>query len=375
MGMRGAIIGLLILLIGGAAGGYYWYEQRQEAAQLAQQQNKRELIILTWEDYIDEEIVKEFSEQTGIEVRFVHYEDDFDRDEKLEADGTRGFDLVLVSERALMIYRKKGWVATLTSREVPNLDNIEKKWFEIYRNARNFAVPYFWGTTGIVYRSDLVSVAPTRWIDLFDPGVELRGKIQMPSDPQELAGPALQALGYSMYSDRLGDYDQAKSLILKQLPYIHSFGTPDISEDALIVTGEVAAALTYSGDALALQEFNENIEYALPEEGSSLWMDFLVLMMSSENKAEALEFLNFINEPKIAARNAEYVYYATPNKAAKEHVSTEYLEDPVIFPDEEVLARCQSFEFLPGWVSRQIDKLFIDVLPAEEEGSEESTEG
>lgn len=371
MGMRGALIAVLILLLAGAGGGYYWYSSISERAAMAElEAQQRKVVVLTWEEYIDPDIVSEFEEKTGIKVEFVTYEDDHDRDEKLEADGTRGYDLVLVNERALMIYRKKGWVANIRTSDVPNLANIENKWFELYRTARNFAVPYFWGTTGIIYRADMVSSAPHKWKDLFDPSTELKGKLQMPRDPKELAGPALQALGYSMYSDRLSDYDEAKGLIVRQLPFVHSFGTPSLGGDALIVTGEVAAAVTYSGDALMLQSQNENLEYVIPEEGASLWMDFLVLMMSSENKAEGYEFLNFLNDPKIAARNAEYVYYATPNKAAKEHVSQEYLDDAVIFPEDEVLARCEIFQPLPGWVSRQIDKLFIDLIP--EEGAEET---
>lgn len=365
MGRRGILITVVILLLGVGGGGFYWYAQ-QGMADEEMANGGKELIVLTWEEYIDPEIVAEFEQRTGIKTKWVYYEDDHDRDERLEANGTRGFDLVLVNERALMIYRKKGWVASIRADDVPNLKNIEKQWFERYRSARNYAMPYFWGTTGLIYRTDMVSEPPTRWMDVFDPSPELQGKIQMPSDPKELVGPALQALGYSMYSDVLNDYDKAKGLIVKQLPHVFDYGTPSLDGEALIVSGDVVVAMTYSGDALMLKEQNEMLEYIIPEEGSSLWMDFLVLMMSSDNKDAAYQLLDFINDPEIAARNAEYVYYATPNHAAKAFVDIEYLENPIIFPDEVVLDRCESFSPLPGWVRRQIDKLFIDVIPAEE---------
>jgi spermidine/putrescine transport system substrate-binding protein len=372
MGWRGILlIFSSILLLGGVAGGlYYWLAMGDSPAGKKGDEGAKELVILTWEEYFDLELIGEFEKQLGIKVKWVYYEDDHDRDERLESNGTRGFDLVLVNERAMQIYRKKGWVASVREEDVPNLKNIDPQWFKRYARARNYAVPYFWGTTGIIYDSAVLPEAPTKWMDMFDPIPELQGKLQMPRDPKELAGPALQALGYSMYSDRLNDYDEAKALIAKQVPFVRDYGTPALNEESLIVKGEVLAAMTYNGDALMLQEFNENLEYVIPEEGASLWMDFFIVMMSSDNKDAAYKFLDFINEPEIAARNAEYVYYATPNLAAKQHVSAEYLENPVIFPPEEVLARCESFEPLPGWVRRQIDKLFLDVLPAEETGSE-----
>ena len=325
-----------------------------------------ELAVLTWEEYIDPEIIEEFEAAHGVRVRFVHYQDDQDRDERLEANGTRGFDLVLVNEQALMIYRKKGWIAPLSLDEMPNLAHIDPTWFERYPVAHGYTAPYFWGTTGIIYRRDMLPHPLTGWKDLFDPPFALRGKLQMPRDQKELVGPALQALGYSMYSDRLVEYDEARRLLLRQQPYVRHYGTPVLSGDALIVQGEVAAAVTYSGDAMMLQEQNENLEYVIPKEGSSLWMDFFIVMMSSSQKELAYRLLDYLNEPEVAARNAEYVYYATPNLTAKQHVSSEYLENPMIFPDAEVLARSESFTILPVWISRQIERMFVDLLPSEE---------
>ncbi|MDH3469646.1 MAG: spermidine/putrescine ABC transporter substrate-binding protein, partial [Gammaproteobacteria bacterium] len=202
-------------------------------------------------------------------------------------------------------------------------------------------VPFFWGTTGIGYRKDLIPEGFKSWKDFFNPPESLRGKIVMMNYSRDIMGAALKALGYSLNSNNQKEIEEAEQLLKQQEPYVHSYGYITLDEESELVTGEVWASMMYSGDALQVQEYNENIVYVLPEEGSNIWMDYLTVAAASNKKELAMQFINFLNEPEIAARMAEFVYYATPNKAAEQYLPEEYFEDPVIYPSEEELSRSE----------------------------------
>jgi len=210
--------------------------------------------------------------------------------------------------------------------------------------ASDYAVPYFWGTTGIAYRSDLIDREITSWMDLFNPPEAAKGRIAMVGDPRDLTAPALLALGYSPNSGDAAELDAARTLLLKQRPHVRSYTYVSLEEDSSLVTGEVAMALMWSGDALVLQEHNENITYVIPEEGTLLWVDYLTILEGSEKKALAEAFINFMNDPKVAARQAEFVYYPTPNKAAEAFLPTEFLEDEIIYPPQAIIDSSSFFE-------------------------------
>jgi spermidine/putrescine transport system substrate-binding protein len=110
--------------------------------------------------------------------------------------------------------------------------------------------------------------------------------------------------------------------------------------------------MCWAGDAVTVKERNPNLEYVIPKEGTNLWVDSMVIPKNSEHKKEALLFIDFMNRPEIAQRNAEYVGYATPNKSAYGLLDEETREDPTAYPPDEELARYE---------------VFIDIGPANAE--------
>ena len=127
----------------------------------------------------------------------------------------------------------------------------------------------------------------------------------------------------------------------------------------MLVRGEARAAMVYSGDAMMVAEHNENIAYVVPEEGSNLWVDYLAVLKRSRQKQLAMDFINFLNEPENAAQLAQFVYYATPNREAEKRLPKEFLEDPVIYPDQNVLAKSEFYRELPP----RVQKRYNAVLP------------
>ena len=135
-----------------------------------------------------------------------------------------------------------------------------------------------------------------------------------------------------------------------------------LTEKSELVTGEIWASMAYSGDALMIQEYNKNIEYIVPEEGGNLWVDYFAVLSSSTRKELAKAFINFINIPKNAARNAIFVHYATPNTAAKKLLPIEFLADSTIYPDDNVLKNSEFFAELPPKILKKRNTIFSNLI-------------
>jgi len=118
----------------------------------------------------------------------------------------------------------------------------------------------------------------------------------------------------------------------------------------------------YSGDALTLQELNENIQYVLPQEGGNIWVDYLIVPANSTQKENAWKFINYLNQPEVAAGLAEYLYYASPNREARKLLDQDFLSDPIIFPSQELLKNSEFFSPLPARNLKKLTKSFQQLV-------------
>ncbi|MDH3738209.1 MAG: spermidine/putrescine ABC transporter substrate-binding protein [Alphaproteobacteria bacterium] len=322
-------------------------------ANAADADKSRELVILNWEEYLDPDLVAEFEEAFNAKVREVYYEQDNERDKLLLQSDGKGYDIAIIDGLSIANYQKRGWLARIDQQQIPNLQHIHPRWRSAHALASDYAVPYFWGTTGIAYRSDLIDTEITSWMELFKPPEAAMGRIAMVSDPRDLTASALLALGHSPNTGDLAELEAARNLLMAQKPHVRSYSYISMEEDSSLLAGDVTMAFMWSGDALALQEQNENITYVVPKEGSLLWVDYMAILEGSQNKDLAAAFINFMNEPKMAARQAEYVYYPTPNKAAEAFLPAEFLEDEVIYPSTAILDRSSFYGTVPASAARR----------------------
>lgn len=325
-------------------------------------ETKPELVILNWSEYIDPEMVAAFEKQYGAIVRHIYFESDDDRDQILLQTAGSGFDLILANGAVISSYRKRGWIQPLPLKKIPNIKLIEKYWLNSFEPAIGYGIPYFWGTLGIAYRKDLVSEPITSWKQFFNPTEELHGKILMVKSSKDAIGMALKSLGYSANSENSEELRQAEKLLLKFKAYIDRYGYVALDESSSLVKGSIVAATVYGGDALNAAEFNENIVYVLPEEGGNIWVDFFCISADAKQPELAAAFIDFINQPKWAAKNAEEMYLATPNEGAKKLLSSEILNDPVIYPNQDKLARSEFYKDLSPRASRKRASIFSRIV-------------
>lgn len=321
-----------------------------------------ELVFLTWPSYIDMDIVADFERKFNAKVRFVYFESDDARHEMLANSNGTGFDLILSDGISLTSYVNLGWIDAVPTSEVPNLQHLDMHWRKAYPQGDTHGVPYAWGTMGIAYRRDLVPGPLTTWLDLLRPAPALHGKIIMIRSARDVIGVALKALGHSENSADPGELAEARELILGQKPYVRAYSYVALTPESELVTGAAAAAMVFSGDALALQQLNPNIEFVLPAEGSNVCVDYLAITKASEKKQLTAAFINFIHEPQNSARLATTIQYATPSLAAKPFLSSEFLLNEVIHPPAAKLARSEYFAILPPEALKIRNELFQQVL-------------
>jgi spermidine/putrescine transport system substrate-binding protein len=329
---------------------------------LAGDDPERTLVVLTWSDYLDPEVAAEFERRHDARLKFVYFANDYDRDTRLASSDGQGYDLILINGVKLDLYARSGWLTPLDDERVPNRRHLEATWQRMFPGAERYGAAYFWGTLGIAYRRDLVPEPLVSWKQLVEPREELRQRIAMVKSDRDLLTSALKLLGHSVNTDDPGALRAAGALLERQKPYVKSYAYLSLSEESALVKGEVWVAMMYNGDVLMLKEHQADIEYVVPEEGSNLWVDYWTVMASSRRKALAYAFVDFLNDPEIAARNAQFVYYATPNKAAEAHLPPDYFEDPVIYPSPEVLARSEPYRKLPPRSQKLLNGIFSRLV-------------
>lgn len=320
------------------------------------------LNVYIWEDYIDPDVVKAFENQTAVRVNIITFDDDDQREETLLATQGKGFDIICISDSYMTNPAELGWMTELDQQLLPNLRHVEYPFSDWLPEAKRYAVPYFWGTHGIAYRSDLMATAPTSWLDLFTLAPQYPGKVVQPSTMRMLVGIALLAQGKDYNSENPEDLKAASHILLEQVPYLFGYQTADLSDQNPLVTGDAVMAPMFNGDVLTIQALKPQIKFIYPDEGAHVWTDFLVVSSASRHQALAFQFLNYLNQPDIALANANYVNYATPNLAAKALADEKYRNNPIIYPSADTLKRAHLLRPLAKPAQHQQAAIFVRTI-------------
>jgi spermidine/putrescine transport system substrate-binding protein len=362
---QGWLVTLLALLLAacGAAstgGGEQAAPAEQEQAAPVEQEEAAagsgelapELSVYNWADYIDEAVLKNYEQEYGVKIIYDNFASNEDMLAKLQA-GATGYDVIFPSSYLVPTMSELGLLAEIDHNNIPNLKNIDPLFLNIPDDPGNkHCVPYQWGTTGIGYRTDVFGEeVPNSWAYLFDPEMAKKwaeaGGINVLNDQRELLGAALKYLGYSLNDTDEAHLQAAKDVILKVKPFIKSFNSEDYDE-SLLVPKEVVISHAWNGDVA--QAASKTIDeesglspwaYAVPKEGGFIWADQICVTSFSQRKATAEHFINYLLDAENGAAITNYTYYASPNAAAKEFILPEILNDPAIYPPQEVIDKLE----------------------------------
>ena len=247
---------------------------------------------------------------------------------------------------------REGLIAKLNKENIPNadmmLDQFKTEPFNSFDPNNEYFVPYVWGTVGIVYDKTKVKEPVTSWDILWDE--KYKDDIFMKDDQRDSIGIALKSLGYSVNSTNDKELEQAKNKLIKQRDLVLAYIT-DEARDKMI-NGEAAIAVMYSGDASYVIENNENLAYALPDEGANVWMDGVCVLESSQNKDLAEQFINFLSRADIAQKNIDYIQYNSPHKEVVENYPPEKVNSILFNPPQEYITeKCEFYKDLESYIS------------------------
>jgi spermidine/putrescine-binding protein len=299
------------------------------------------LYLYNWSEYIDPQIFDDFQAEFGVQV----IEDTFASNEELLAKlqaGATGYDLIVPSDYMVEIMIGEGLLAELNKDNLPNITNLDPLFTDPpFDPGMTYCVPYQWGTTGIGYNADEFDEPPDSWAYLFDPEIAsaYAGKFTMLNDSRESIGAALKYLGYSLNSTDEAQLNEAKAVLLQQKPWVYSYDS-DQFED-LLSSDETLLAHGWSGDFFMAAAEDERIWYAIPKEGGVKWVDNLCIPKSAPSSYTAEVFINYLLRPEVSAAVTNFTWYASPNAAAKEFIDPEILDEPAIYPPEDVLNRLE----------------------------------
>ncbi|MDQ0226339.1 ABC transporter substrate-binding protein [Metabacillus niabensis] len=302
------------------------------------------LVVYNWGEYIDPSLIEQFEKETGISVIYETYDSNEAMLTKIRQGGST-YDVVVPSEYTIETMIKEDLLIEIDHSKLPNLKNIDPYFLDLPFDPKNkYSVPYFWGTVGVVYNPNKIPKHITfdSWDDLWDPA--LKNKVFLVDGAREVIGMGLNSLGYSLNSRDENELDEA----LEKLKALNGNVKAIIGDEVtpLMINNEATVAVTFSGQAADMMSENEELNYAVPSEGSNLWFDNMVIPKTSSNVDGAHQFINFMLDAKVAAQNADYVGYAIPNKAAWELLDEEVVNDERFYPREESRKNLEVYENL-----------------------------
>ncbi|SFG14188.1 spermidine/putrescine transport system substrate-binding protein/spermidine/putrescine transport system permease protein [Oribacterium sp. WCC10] len=324
---------------------------------------KDTLYVYNAGEYIDPELIDMFEEETGINVVYDVFETLEEMYPVIEAGGVI-YDCVCPSDYMIEKMLQNNLLQEINYDNIPNIKYIGEDYMKMaseFDPGNKYAVPYTWGTVGILYNTRMLDELgvpyPTKWSDLWNP--KLKNEILMQDSVRDAFMVALKKNGFSCNTENPEELDKAKQDLIDQKPIVQAYVIDQVRDK--MIGEEAAVGIIYSGEILYVQDELEgtdvNVEYAIPEEGTNLWIDAWVIPKNARNKEYAEKWINFLCRPDVAAKNFEYITYSTPNTGALELLDQEYLDNKAVFPDTKELLKTSEFYHYLG---QEGDALYND---------------
>jgi spermidine/putrescine transport system substrate-binding protein len=310
------------------------------------EQLESELSIYNWADYVHPKTYPTFEKQFGVQITEDNYPSNEDALAKLKA-GASGYDIVAPTGYMVEIMIGEGLLMELDHSKIPNMANIDPKFAGLPFDPDNrFSVPKDYGTTGYGYRSDLVSEEMTSWEDFFALASKYSGRYTVLDSPPEVVGAALKMLGYSYNSTDPKEIGEATDVLLKFKPHVRQI-TSSMRE--IMISGEAYISLTWNGEVGYVALDAPDARYVVPAEGTEVWTDNYSIVANAPHPAAAHAYLDYSLDPRTQARDTEYHYYGAVVEGEEEFLDPAILNDPSVYPPDDVMAKLEVAEANPDW--------------------------
>lgn len=313
------------------------------------------LSVFNWSTYIADNTIPDFEEACGVTVNYDIYESNEAMLARIR-QGNPGYDIVVPSGDTVGIMIREELAVPLDYEMIPNAANVTTELLNPPFDPGNvYSLPYQWGTIGIGYNTENVEGEVTSWEDMF----EYTGPVAWLDDRRATLGIALMLLGLDPNSEDPEDIAAARDYLIERGSNVVSIAADD--GQVQLERGDVDMTVEYSGDIIDLTYECEcdTYAYVIPEEGSNIWIDNLLIPVDAPNPELAMVFIDYILHPQVSADISNFTAYASPNATAIEMglIDEELLNDTAIYPDEELLSSL----FFVRTVSAEAEQLYNDA--------------
>ncbi len=299
----------------------------------------QEVVVYNWTEYMPDEVLKQFTKETGIKVVYSTYESNEAMYAKVKLMDAKGYDVVVPSAYFVRKMWQENLLMPLDKAQLPNVANLEPALLDKpYDPGNKYSLPYMWGGTGILVDSSKVDPkAVSSWADLWNP--QFQGKLLLQDDLRDVFGMAMLIKGYSINETDPARIKEAYDLLVRLAPGVKVYNSD--SPKMPFLNKEVAVGAIWNGEALRAIEENPKLTFVWPREGAMFWQDCLAIPRNAPNVANAHKFINFLLRADVALKIADDVGYATPNRMALGKVSAKVRNNPVAYPPADVLKRSE----------------------------------
>lgn len=296
--------------------------------------------LLTWPDYVDPLTLGGFEKEFDAAVNLEMVPSAVELIQRMKGNG-RAPDVLCPPDYAVRELGAANLLHALDHSLLPNLKHLEPRFLRgrAHDPESRVSLVKDWGTTGFMYRTDMIYEEPTSWTDFWRLAEKLSGRVTVLDSPGEVIGAALKMRGHSYNASTIEQLAVARTDLLNLKPHLLAFGT---DYKSLLASGEAALSLGWNGDAAALSAQGVPIRYVVPSEGSQIWEDDWAIAADAAEPELAHAFLNYVMRPEIAAQEARYTRYATGNRAALELLDEVMRNDSSTYPPAEVLEKLEA---------------------------------
>ncbi|MEH7386313.1 spermidine/putrescine ABC transporter substrate-binding protein [Bacillus sp. JJ1521] len=294
----------------------------------AKKKDEKVLNLFNWAEYLPQEVIDQFEEETGIKVNYDAYSSNEEMMAKLQAGNTQ-YDIAVATTFFVDILLKQDLIQKMNKENIPNVKNLDSKFTSAeFDKEGDYFIPYLWGSGVLFQNTDLVDFEIKGYKDLFRP--ELKDKIVLPDDQRGVIGLALQMLGYSMNTTDEKELAEAKEKLLELRPNIRAFNT---EPKTMMISGDVAAGMAWTAEVFNAQKENPAIVPIIPEEGLMVFHDNFVIPKGAPHLANAEKFIDFLLRPEISKIISTTYPYGNPNSEAYKLLPEDLKNNKVVYPD------------------------------------------
>ena len=293
-----------------------------------------QLNLYAWAESISPDLIEKFSKENDVKVNVDSFTSNEDLLTKLQA-GTSGYDIATPSQHFLRIMIDEGLLENIEASKLQAYGHIEEKWRnQWWDETQDYSIPLAYGTAGFVVNTDQYKGPTDSFKYFFEPDGELKGKIALLAQPDEVIGAAQLYLGVPFCTEDQAEMKKVLDLLMAQKPSVAVYSSDNIA--SRLASGEVSVHFWWDGDSLRARNTGSPVSLAMTKEGLVGWMDSLVVPKGAPNRDNAVKFIEFMSTPENATEQMNFYAHSSPIKVDQAKVVYTKDKAPELYPDVPV---------------------------------------